>query len=90
MAKSVNASSKESGGFSGSCVSSEIDSGGSKHQLTMEKLVNELMKDQPNRQLVKKLTSELGLAYSVDPMTQMNTVLQSMNSVLLRPTEEKT
>jgi hypothetical protein len=50
----------------------------------LEKLVNELLKNQPNRQMVKKLTSELGMAYSLDPMTQMNTVLQSMNSVLLR------
>jgi hypothetical protein len=58
-------------------------SGGLNQQMTLEKLVNELMKDQPNRQLVKKLTAELGLEYSVDPMTQMNTVLQSMNSVLL-------
>lgn len=50
----------------------------------LEKLVSELLKNQPNRQMVKKLTSELGMAYSLDPMTQMNTVLQSMNSVLLR------
>ena len=60
------------------CISGEAEK-----QVTLEKLVNELMKDQPNRQLVKKYTAELGLAYSVDPMTQMNTVLQSMNSVLL-------
>jgi len=49
----------------------------------LEKLVDELMKDQPNRQTVKKLTSELGLAYSMDPVIQMSTVLQSMNSVYL-------
>lgn len=52
-------------------------------KLALEKLVDELMKDQPSRQMIKKLTSELGMAYSVDPLTQMNTVLQSMNSVLL-------
>ncbi len=52
-------------------------------KVALEKLVDELMKDQPSRQTVKKLTSELGMAYSVDPLTQMNTVLQSMNSVLL-------
>ena len=58
-------------------------------QLTLEKLVDELMKDQPSRQTVRKLTSELGMAYSVDPMTQMNTVLQSMNSVILPPNRRR-
>lgn len=55
-----------------------------KKQKTLEKLVDELMKDQPNRQVVKQLSGELGMAYSVDPVTQMNTVLQSMNSVFLQ------
>ncbi len=59
--------------------------GTKKKTVTLEKLVSELMKDQPNGNLVKQLTSELGMDYSVDPMTQMNTVLQSMNTVLLRP-----
>ena len=60
-----------------------------KKQLALEKLVDELMKDQPHRQTVKQLTSELGLQYSLDPMTQINTVLQSMNSVLLRPNNRR-
>ena len=60
-----------------------------KKQATLEKLVDELMKDQPRRQLVKQLTEELGMVYSVDPMTQMNTVLQSMNSVLLPSNRRK-
>ncbi|WII72731.1 hypothetical protein QJS83_02460 [Bdellovibrio sp. 22V] len=60
-----------------------------KKQVALEKLVDELMKDQPNRQTVKQLTSELGMAYSVDPLTQMNTVLQSMNSVYLRSNRRK-
>ncbi len=55
----------------------------------LEKLVDELMKDQPKVQLVKQLTSELGLAYSLDPVTQMNIVLNSMNSVFHRPTNRK-
>lgn len=55
-----------------------------KKQVALQKLVDELIKDQPSRQLVKQLTAELGMEYSVDPMTQMNTVLQSMNSVYLR------
>ena len=60
-----------------------------KKQEALEKLVDELMKDQPRRQLVKELTAELGMDYSVDPVTQMNTVLQSMNSVLLRSNRRK-
>lgn len=60
-----------------------------KKKATLAKLVDELMKDQPSRQLVKQLTSELGMAYSVDPMTQMNTVLQSMNSVYLPSNRRK-
>lgn len=60
-----------------------------KKQVALEKLVDELMKDQPRKQLVKQLTTELGMAYSVDPMTQMNTVLQSMNSVYLRSNRRK-
>ncbi|WP_413559108.1 hypothetical protein [Bdellovibrio sp. HCB209] len=60
-----------------------------KKSVTLEKLVSELMKDQPNSNLVKQLTSELGMDYSVDPMTQMNTVLQSMNTVLLRPNRRR-
>lgn len=60
-----------------------------KKQLALEKLVDELMKDQPRRQLVKKLTEELGLSYSVDPVTQMSTVLQSMNSVYLHTNRRK-
>lgn len=55
-----------------------------KKQVALERLVDELMKDQPNRDLVKRLTTELGLEYSVDPVTQMSTVLQAMNSVYLR------
>lgn len=60
-----------------------------KKKAALEKLVDELMKDQPSRQLVKQLTTELGLAYSVDPVTQMSTVLQSMNSVYLQSNRRK-
>lgn len=60
-----------------------------KKKAALEKLVDELMKDQPSRQLVKQLTNELGLAYSVDPVTQMSTVLQSMNSVYLQSNRRK-
>lgn len=60
-----------------------------KKQLALEKLVDELMKDEPRRQTVKQLTQELGLSYSVDTVTQMNTVLQSMNSVYLQSNRRK-
>lgn len=52
-------------------------------QEDLEKLVDELMKEQPNKQTVKKLSVKLGMDYSVDPLIQMTTVLQSMNSVYL-------
>jgi hypothetical protein len=54
-----------------------------KKQEDLEKLVDELMKDQPNKQMVKKLSVKLGMDYSLDPLTQMNTVLQSMNNIYL-------
>lgn len=52
-------------------------------QEDLEKLVDELMKQQPNKQMVKKLSVKLGMDYSVDPLVQMNIVLQSMNNVYL-------
>lgn len=50
-------------------------------QEDLEKLVDELMKDQPNKQLVKKLSVKLGMDYSIEPLIQMNTVLEAMNNV---------
>jgi hypothetical protein len=58
-------------------------------QEDLEQLVDELMKDQPNKQTVKRLSAKLGLDYSVDPLVHMSTVLQSMNSVYLRPNRRK-
>lgn len=58
-------------------------------QLFLKQLVDELIKDQPRRQVVKQLSEKLGMAYSGDPVTQMNTVLQSMNSLYLRPQRRK-
>lgn len=58
-------------------------------QEDLEMLVDELMKDQPNKQMVKKLSAKLGMNYSVDPLTQMSTVLQSMNTVYLRQQTKK-
>jgi len=58
-------------------------------QQDLEMLVDELMKDEPNKQMIKKLSAKLGMNYSVDPLTQMNTVLQSMNTVYLRQQTKK-
>lgn len=58
-------------------------------QQDLEMLVDELMKDEPNKQMIKKLSVKLGMNYSVDPLTQMNTVLQSMNTVYLRQQTKK-
>ncbi|MFS4458827.1 hypothetical protein [Bdellovibrio sp. HCB2-146] len=59
------------------------------NKMALERLVDELMKDDPNRQLVKQLSKSLGLSYSVDPLTQMNTVLHSMNEVYLKTPRRK-
>lgn len=58
-------------------------------QEDLEMLVDELMKDEPNKQMIKKLSTKLGLNYSVDPLTQMSTVLQSMNTVYMRQPTKK-
>ncbi len=59
-----------------------------KKKVALERLVDELMKDQPQKPLIKQLTAQLGLDYSVDIVTQMSTVLESMNSVYL-PTNRR-
>jgi hypothetical protein len=59
------------------------------NQKALEMLVDELVKDQPNKAVVKKLSSQLGMPYSGDSMTQINTVLQSMNSLYLRRGQER-
>ena len=59
------------------------------NKMALERLVDELMKDDPNRQLVKQLSKSLGLSYSVEPLTQMNTVLHSMNEVYLKNPRRK-
>lgn len=56
---------------------------------SLQKLVDELLKQQPRTQLVRQLTTELGMPYSIDPVTQMNTVLKAMNSVYFRPSRKK-
>lgn len=57
-------------------------------QESLEKLVDELMKDQPNKALVKKLSQQLGMAYSGDNVTQINTILNSMHT-FYRPNKSR-
>ncbi|MNL05438.1 hypothetical protein D3C87_1260360 [compost metagenome] len=59
------------------------------NKIALERLVDELMKETPNRQMVKQLSKSLGISYSVDPVTQMNTVLHSMNEVYLKTSGRK-
>ncbi len=50
------------------------------HKL-MQELVEELTKENPDSLKVKTLSEKLDLPYSVDPVIQINTVLQSMNNI---------
>ncbi len=60
-----------------------------KKKAALERLVEELIKDEPQRPLIKQLSQELGLDYSGDMVTQMSTVLESMNSVYLQSNRKK-
>ena len=43
-------------------------------------LVDELMKDQPDQALVRRLMRKQGITYTQDPIAQMSLVLKSMGS----------
>ena len=58
-------------------------------KVALEKLVDELLKDKPDHLMIKQLSADLDISYSADPVTQMNTVLQSLNSVFLRSNRRK-
>jgi hypothetical protein len=42
-------------------------------------LIDELMKENPNQTVIRKLMVGQGIPYSVDPITQMGTVLTLMD-----------
>ncbi len=46
-------------------------------QLEFQELVDELMKNKPNQDRVRDLTSKLGLPYRLDPIEQLDFVLKS-------------
>ena len=46
---------------------------------TLEKLVEELMKDQPEEQVVESYMKVTGLEYTSDPIQRINTVLKMLH-----------
>lgn len=42
-------------------------------------LIDELTKENPNQSLVRRLMTQQGIPYSIDPITQMGTVLNLMD-----------
>ncbi len=53
-----------------------------------KKLVEELLKSQPDQHIVKQLMKDQGLSYSMDPIVQMSTVLDSMGNIKLSKESE--
>lgn len=49
-------------------------------QELIEKLVDELMKNRPDQKVVRLLSNKLGIPYSQDTLTQMNTILMNLNT----------
>lgn len=56
----------------------------------LEQLVDELMKDEPNKTKIKKLMSDCGMVYSTDYLTQVNTVLQNLSQNQIQTKNEAT
>lgn len=46
---------------------------------TLEKLVDELMKEQPEESVVQTYMVETGLEYSADPVQRINVVLKALH-----------
>lgn len=55
----------------------------------LARLVEELMKDEPDQKLIRNLMGKQGLPYSKDPITQMSTILQSMDQNAATPAKMK-
>ncbi len=47
-------------------------------------LVDELIKDEPDQKLVRRLMLKQGISYTQDPIAQMSLVLQSMSHTGLK------
>ena len=46
-------------------------------QIEFQELVDELMKNKPNQERVRDLTTKLGLPYRLDPIEQLDFVIKS-------------
>lgn len=45
---------------------------------TLEVLVDELLKDTPKEEFIKEHMEKVGLAYEMDPVERLNSVLQAL------------
>lgn len=55
----------------------------------LESLIVELLKERPNKEKIKELMNKSGLKYSVDPIEQMSSVLNMMQTSALKTKKEK-
>lgn len=55
----------------------------------LESLIAELLKERPNKEKIKELMNKSGLKYSVDPIEQMSSVLNMMQTSALKTKKEK-
>lgn len=58
-----------------------------REEKTIQELVSELSKTNPDQKKVKRLMTGFGLEYTPDPIIQMSMVLQDLNqrNILTRP-----
>ncbi len=47
----------------------------------LETLVEEMLKDQPQAQLVENLMKQVGIPFQEDPIMQMNEVLKALHAI---------
>lgn len=60
------------------------------NSVDLERLISELMKKEPDQEIVKILMNKQGIHYTQDPYQQMNEVLQFMNQKnIVRQLKEK-
>lgn len=55
----------------------------------LEVLINELLKERPNKEKIKDLMNKSGLKYSTDPIEQMSSVLTLMQNTPAKIRKEK-
>ena len=55
----------------------------------LQNLIEELLKERPNKEKIKDLMNQSGLKYTSDPIEQMSTVLSMMQSTPIKMKKEK-